>query len=143
MQEVGIMCMLEEHPHIIRLKQVLYAPQRLYIITGNLQCTYDNDFDRHLLQAHTVNLGCEPCGHDAIPLLTSMEVRCDCMMASFLVSFRFFGQQCQSAGFSLPAYAMCSCELRCLSAEQAEQCKLGLASNLNHSAKVMPILQAT
>ena len=28
------MSMLEEHPHLIRLKQVLYAPQRLYLITG-------------------------------------------------------------------------------------------------------------
>ena len=30
------MSMLEEHPHLIRLKQVLYAPQRLYLITGGL-----------------------------------------------------------------------------------------------------------
>ena len=33
-QEVAIMSMLEEHPHLIRLKQVLYAPQRLYLVTG-------------------------------------------------------------------------------------------------------------
>ena len=30
------MSMLQEHPHLIRLKQVLYAPQRLYLITGGL-----------------------------------------------------------------------------------------------------------
>ena len=28
------MSMLEEHPHLIKLKQVLYAPQRLYLVTG-------------------------------------------------------------------------------------------------------------
>ena len=28
------MSMLEEHPHLVRLKQVLYAPQRLYLVTG-------------------------------------------------------------------------------------------------------------
>lgn len=33
-QEVAIMSMLEEHPHIISLKQVLYAPHRLYLVTG-------------------------------------------------------------------------------------------------------------
>ena len=35
-QEVAIMSMLEEHPHIISLKQVLYAPLRLYLVTGEL-----------------------------------------------------------------------------------------------------------
>lgn len=28
------MSSLEEHPHIIRLKQVLYGPHRLYLVTG-------------------------------------------------------------------------------------------------------------
>lgn len=36
MQEVAIMSMLAEHPHMVRLKQVLYAPHRLYIVTGYL-----------------------------------------------------------------------------------------------------------
>lgn len=36
LQEVGIMSMLAEHPHMVRLKQVLYAPHRLYIVTGYL-----------------------------------------------------------------------------------------------------------
>ncbi|KAA6417616.1 MAG: myosin light chain kinase [Trebouxia sp. A1-2] len=35
-QEVGIMSMLAEHPHMVRLKQVLYAPHRLYIVTEYL-----------------------------------------------------------------------------------------------------------
>ncbi len=36
LQEVGIMSMLAEHPHMVSLKQVLYAPHRLYIVTGYL-----------------------------------------------------------------------------------------------------------
>ncbi|DBA82871.1 TPA: hypothetical protein ACH3X1_006664 [Trebouxia sp. C0004] len=35
-QEVGIMSMLAEHPYMVRLKQVLYAPHRLYIVTEYL-----------------------------------------------------------------------------------------------------------